>query len=246
MNLNEIDINGINFVEYVRAPSTAKLNLIVGKNGVGKTRLLEAVVDVVGYHPKGGCEFIDDHSFGSEEMEELGAEWNSIGRTFPNVRGAILKILRIIEPDFVDVEYNKEDYQVVVEVGSQKERILMADMSSGFKRAFEIGVRAWVGEDAVILIDNAEAGLHHSVQEALWLYLVKVVKERNNKLFATTHSGDTILVFAKASVEDSDVDGLLIRLGYSDRNTDKGKLIATTFNEKQLHDIHTLGIDARG
>lgn len=240
MDLTKLMINGVSFAVYAKTQELCSMNLIVGANSVGKTRLLKAMTDVCRYS------LINEHSFDCGDLEDFIETWKKISTKHPLVRGAILALLRKVEPDFYDFENNDNPDQLFVELVSTKESVDIYNMGSGFKRIFEIAVRAWEIKDGVILIDDVELGLHWSVQAPLWAYLIQVAKERNNRIFATTHSGDAITAFAKTTSSDGDIRGLLIRLGYSDRLSDKGALITTTFDEQELINLHAMGIDARG
>ena len=246
MDLNKLKVNNVSFADYIKTNHDNQINLIVGKNGVGKTRLLEAIAEVVGYMPDKGIERVDLSSFDTEELTELIHDWKNLSKKFPNARGHIFKLLRAAEPDFCDFSYGAYVDELAVELGSQKERVDIYDMSSGFKRVFEICVRAWACENGVLLIDDFELGLHHSIQTPLWEYIIKVAKERKNSVFATTHSGDAILGFAKTTSDSGAVRGLIIRLGHSERQSDTSELVTTTFNEKEFADLYHLGIDVRG
>jgi len=50
---------------------------------------------------------------------------------------------------------------------------------------------------AVLLIDEIENGIHHTVQEAFWLFLFKLATEFEVQIFATSHSAEMIQAFDK-------------------------------------------------
>lgn len=255
MYLNNLMIQNISFATYAKTQELCQLNLIVGKNGVGKTHLLKAISELMNDNVNVNYQHIHKNSFSSEDLQSLIAQWKSISKHHPHVRGYILKILSEATHDFVDfdLEHSEYDDELFIEFGSHENRISFNDMNSGFKRAFEICVKAWSVENGLVLIDDIDLHLGRSVQEPLWTYIAKVAHARHSRFFVTTHSGDAITAFAKTTSNDGNICGLLIRLGHSVRVTSfndhmasKGSLITTVFNEQELIDLHALGLDARG
>ena len=245
MDLNNLNINDSSFFDYLKTNNQPTINLIVGKNGIGKTRLLEAIAEYSHWLPINGCYQVDLFSFKEAELKELIEDWLALSKKYPNARGHILKLLRMIEPRFDDIDCGDDNDELAVVLSEQEEYVDINDMSSGFKRLFEIMVKAWTCDGGILLIDDIELGLHCSLQKPLLSYLVKTAKERNNQIFITTHSGDTIMAFANATSDDGDVCGTLIRLEYSMRKSDQGDLLLTTFNESKLANLYSMGIDAR-
>ena len=65
----------------------------------------------------------------------------------------------------------------------------------------------------ILLIDEFENGLHHSVQEQLWKVIFSLSEKLNIQVFATTHSEDCILGFENILNSPSNsLEGKLIRL----------------------------------
>jgi len=52
-------------------------------------------------------------------------------------------------------------------------------------------------KSAVLLIDEIENGIHHTVQEDFWVFLFKLATEFDVQIFATSHSAEMILAFDK-------------------------------------------------
>ena len=65
------------------------------------------------------------------------------------------------------------------------------------------------------------------------------------QVFATTHSWDCIESFAKVSNENKNVEGVLIRVGQSARDSTKGRVIATVFDEDQLINLTQSAVEVR-
>ena len=96
-----------------------------------------------------------------------------------------------------------------------------------------------------LLIDEFENGLHYSVQEKVWHLLFELAEKLDIQIFATTHSWDCIESFAKVAVAKKGVEGVLFRIGKSVRTSDKGRVIATVFDEEQLYNITQSDVEVR-
>ena len=66
--------------------------------------------------------------------------------------------------------------------------------------------------DGFLLIDEAENGIHHSVQGDYWRMILRAAADNNVQVLATTHSWDCVEGFAQAASELDDVEGCLVRL----------------------------------
>jgi len=97
------------------------------------------------------------------------------------------------------------------------------------QRMFGIALALVNAKDGMLLIDEFENGLHYSVQPDLWRLIFQVARRLNVQVFATTQSWDCVEAFQKAAQEDTQNEGVLIRL-----ESKKGKIVATLFDERQL------------
>lgn len=90
--------------------------------------------------------------------------------------------------------------------------IPVTQMGQGFNRLLDVYSEIVAAETKVLLIDEIENGLHHSVLETIWRGLFHAVNETDVQIFATTHSWECVLAADKAAGKESK-DGLnLIRL----------------------------------
>ena len=91
-----------------------------------------------------------------------------------------------------------------------------------------------------MVIDEAENGIHHSVQRGYWRMVLQAAQDNNVQVVATTHSWDCVRGFAQAATELEDVEGALVRL--ERRN---GDLRAVEYSEEQLQVAAEQGIEVR-
>ena len=84
----------------------------------------------------------------------------------------------------------------------------------------------------MLLIDEFEAGLHHTVQKKLWEMVFHYAKELDIQVFATTHSEDTVRNFYYvASRPENENEATFLRLQFDRLGV----------HEAQVYDMERLG-----
>ena len=96
--------------------------------------------------------------------------------------------------------------------------------------------------DGFLLIDEAENGIHHSVQPDFWRMVFKTAHANNVQVIATTHSFDCVRGFAQALTECEEGDGALVRLEQKD-----GEMRAVEYSERNIKAAtkQSIGIEVR-
>ena len=104
----------------------------------------------------------------------------------------------------------------------------LCSFGDGVNRLFGIALALVTAKDGLLLIDEVENGLHHSVQYEVWKMIFALAQKLNVQVLATSHSWDTIEAFQKAASETPE-DGVLVRLLRK-----REDIIATVFGEEDL------------
>lgn len=120
------------------------------------------------------------------------------------------------------------------------ERVPLRSLGDGAVRLFGVAVALAGAAGGLLLIDEAENGIHHSLQHAYWRLVLRAAADNNVQVIATTHGWDCIRGFASASSENDDVDGAVVRL-----ERDKGRLRAVEYSEEELETATGQGIEVR-
>lgn len=159
---------------------------------------------------------------------------NLIAELWPHVtltprKKDLLQILSIIESNIEDLDVTK-DGAVVLLKGDEKP-VPLKSLGDGANRILVLGLALVTAKDKLLLIDEFEAGLHHSVQEQLWEIIFEYAKKWNIQVFATTHSKDAIESFFYVSKKGK-YEGLgkYFRL----QKSRKGPIEAVDFTEEEL------------
>ncbi len=120
------------------------------------------------------------------------------------------------------------------------EMIPVTNLGAGFCRLMDIYAELIAGEAKVLLIDEVENGLHHTVLPTVWKGLIAAANELDVQIFATTHSDECIFAADQAARESAPYELNLIRL---DRVKDDIK--ATVMDEKTIATAKELGWELR-
>ena len=124
----------------------------------------------------------------------------------------------MIQPRRMMAKVTNKDYQVPLRT-----------LGDGAFRAYAVALALAKCSNGFLLIDEAENGIHHSIQAKFWNMVLQTAERNNVQVIATTHSWDCVVGFAKAANELEDVEGVLYRI---QRNAER--LRAVEYSEENL------------
>ena len=158
---------------------------------------------------------------------------------------AALAALRVVTPQvekvaLVQTELGRAFRRVLVKLCDQERRVSLKSLGDGATRVFCTALALASSRDGFLLMDEVENGVHHSVQRRFWKLVFEASCRLNIQVLATTHSWDCVTGFARAAVENGDVDGLLVRL-----ERRKGKLRAVEYSEERLQAAAEMDFEVR-
>jgi AAA15 family ATPase/GTPase len=124
-------------------------------------------------------------------LDFLSKYWEKVSLT--PLEEDIKKILKIIDPKLqaLRVDNGKARIKTI----DFESPIPLKNLGDGANRLLLIALALVNAKNKILLLDEFEVGLHHSVQEQLWDIIFKYAKEWNIQVFATTHSQDTVEKF---------------------------------------------------
>jgi AAA15 family ATPase/GTPase len=125
----------------------------------------------------------------------------------------IINILKAVENKVVDVGLDIETKLPKILLNDLEFPIPLKHLGDGINRIFTIALALVNAKNKILLIDEIDLGLHHSVQRKLWEIIFKFSKELNVQVFATTHSQDCVEAFTDVLNEKGNAnEGQYIRL----------------------------------
>ena len=128
----------------------------------------------------------------------------------------------------------------VVKLRDENSPVPLQSLGDGAVRLFGVALALANSKDGFLLIDEAENGIHHSIQRDFWTMILKAAHQNNVQVLATTHSWDCVAGFAMAATEIEEVDGALVRL---DRYDDRIRAVEYTEDDLRIAAKH--GIEVR-
>jgi AAA15 family ATPase/GTPase len=187
-------------------------------------------------------------------IDDLADEWDEI--VFTEHEEVVRDALRIITPEFENLTFVRNDEGnkrlhrdfrrfAKVKVSDSPHPVPLNSLGDGMLRVLQLVLKIFPAKGGFLLIDEFENGLHFSIQEKVWELLFDMAQKLDIQIFATTHSWDCIESFAKAANACRDVEGVLFRVGRSVKESNRGKVIATVFDEGALYNITQTDVEVR-
>ncbi|MXZ31314.1 MAG: ATP-binding protein [Acidimicrobiia bacterium] len=146
-----------------------------------------------------------------------------------------IEALRIVHgPDVERVAFigggrMNRDSRPIVKLKGHENPVPLRNLGDGAVRVLAAALALANSRDGLLLIDEAENGLHHLLQEDYWRMVLQTAADNNVQVMATTHSWDCITGFARASAKLDDVEGRAVRIEH------RGDLLrAVEYDEEML------------
>jgi len=142
----------------------------------------------------------------------------------------LIDVLKKVEPRLEDSVYLKVGSEPLVYVDlGLKELIPLTQLGQGVTRLFRFFSEMLVEEAEIVLIDEIENGIHHSVLTDVWEGIAAVALEEKLQVFATTHSWECIEAAHKVFASGDPNEFRLHRLEQI-----KGEIKAVTYDEESI------------
>ena len=187
-----------------------------------------------------GCQPLGPGLLSNKEIVRF---WNAIALTDDEDRamealrlilGSDLERVAVIREDEPSVSYKNvevEDHiqRVVAKLKGQARPVPLQSLGDGALHLAGVALALANSRDSFLLIDEAENGIHHSVQPDFWRMVFKTAQANNVQVIATTHSFDCVRGFAQAAVECEEIEGALVRIERKDE-----EMWAVEYSESDL------------
>lgn len=175
--------------------------------------------------------------------QKIGQLWDKIALT--DKENQAVEPLKLIFGDKLDRiavtgENRRYGRRVIVKFKDHPSPVPLKSLGDGAVRLFSIALALTNSYKGILTIDEAENGIHHSVQKDFWKMILQTAHKNNIQVLATTHSWDCTRGFAQAAIENENSKGLLIRL---DRHGEEVKAIP--YSEEELKVAVDQGIEVR-
>ena len=182
-------------------------------------------------HDEITCQSIGPGMLSNDEIIE---GWDAIALTDDEDR--VVNALRPILGDqlirIAIIGDEKHHRRVMAKLRDHPFPVPLKSFGDGAMRLFGVALALVNSRDGFLLIDEAENGIHHSVQPDLWRMVLLAAHANNVQVIATTHSYDCVRGFAEAMADCEGIEGALVRL-----EREEGRLRAVEYSERNLKAI---------
>lgn len=195
---------GANTIEMGKG---GEISPTVGRQ-IYRTERLEAYQTSDG--PKASCRVISIWNRDANELVKL------VGMAQRKKQGEekLERLLKIVDPRINKIRVDPGDRdgnQVIVDIGLS-ELVPITQAGQGVYRLVTILADIIGDTPQVLLIDEIENGLHHSVHKQVWTGLAETAALLNVQIFATTHSDECLHAAHQSFSERSEYDFGVIQL----------------------------------
>lgn len=176
------------------------------------------------------------YSRSPEEDTKWFSQLADIGR-----QDEIVNTLRLIEPRLKGLAVSTSDGPAMIygDIGVGR-RVPMSQMGEGMVRLLSLVLEIANASGGIVLIDEIENGLHHSVLTKVWRAVGEAARRSNTQIFATTHSWECIRAAHEAFLQNGAYDLRLHRL-----ERINGDIKAVTYDQKTLDTSVEMNLEVR-
>jgi hypothetical protein len=157
------------------------------------------------FHP--AFSFVPPESFSASAMREL---WDKVVLT-PGEE-SVVQALRVIGPGIERIAFQSDVSSGNAALSAIKIKhtdyeypIPLSSAGDGMRRLLALALAMESIKCGVLVVDEIDAGLHHSVMGKMWKLVIAAAKRKKKQVFATTHSLDCVHSLGRLYEEDREL-----------------------------------------
>jgi AAA15 family ATPase/GTPase len=192
----------------------------------------------------------NEFSYQFEIMDKIGFIDN-FGLTIENLKDVYIAVQRKDKEEVLYKYINQfdnaiEKFKIMggdspeCKIKAKDEYRPINEFGDGLKHYISIICSLYACADGYLFIDEIDNGIHYTQLDKLWEIILKLSKEQNVQVFATTHSKEMIESYARVAKKLEDEEIRFISL-YKDNENIK----AIVFNNQEIEERLELGLDNR-
>lgn len=123
----------------------------------------------------------------------MGKQWDTVLEE--GVEAEIVADMKLLVPDLDSIVFLTSDNtgsSIRIGLRNDRRRVPIGAYGDGMRQLLALRLSFVGASNGVLLIDEIDAGLHWTVMEDVWQFVVEVASRLNVQVFATTHSFDCI------------------------------------------------------
>lgn len=130
--------------------------------------------------------------------------------------------------------------RAIVKLANQEAIVPLKSLGDGAVRLFGVALALANSNGGILIVDEAENGIHHSAQVDFWRMVLQSARDNDVQVVATTHGWSCVTGFAQAMADFEDSDGVLIRI-----EKNNGEHRAVEYSASDLLAVAEHGIEVR-
>lgn len=149
----------------------------------------------------------------------------------------LLSVVRLVDPSIERIAPVSGSLMVL---RGERERVPMASLGEGAWRLLGLALALVSARGGLLLVDDIDTGLHHSVQGQMWRLMKAAVEQLGVQVFATTHSRDCVSELATIAREGVS-EGSQVTI----QRIEKGNPVAVAYTEQEIVAAAEHGVEVR-
>lgn len=126
----------------------------------------------------------------------------------------VIEFLKKVDNNLQDIDLT-EEYGIkrfLVDTATFKDkRVDITSYGEGLQRIFEISLAFGYAKNGVLLIDELETGIHHSLLIEFTRFIQELSSQFNVQVFVTSHSKECIDAFVKNGIQNDEISAYLLQ-----------------------------------
>ena len=142
------------------------------------------------FHPSASGTPVHFLTLEAFDPESMGGLWDTV-----LTKGTELEIvedMRLLESRLDSIHFMNRSSRILIGVRNEDRRLPIGVYGDGMRRLLALRLAFEGAKDGVLLVDEIDAGLHWTIMEDMWQFVVEVARRWNVQVFATTRSYDCI------------------------------------------------------
>ncbi len=146
------------------------------------------------------------------DMVALTGREEAVLASLAAIRPDVRAISAVGRPGRSSGRQEEDERTLIVKLSGTRMPVPARSLGDGFMRLLLLSLVANTREGGILMIDEIENGIHHSVLVDLWTLIFDTAARQNLQVFATTHSLDCVAAFAHVALSRPQIPGLALRL----------------------------------
>ena len=135
------------------------------------------------------------HFYSLESLNpgSMGGVWDTV--VTRGLEAEVVDDMRLLEPDLESIHFLTSagpGSRILVGLSGGGHRLPIDNYGDGMRRLLAMRLSFVGAANGFLLIDEIDTGLHWTIMEDMWQFVVKVAQKLKVQIFATTHSYDCI------------------------------------------------------